>query len=242
MAIIPAPMDQCAKKSRCQNGPNQGLAYDAKNPCVAGQQFVRDICDCCPEGTPCSNGISGTLTSSLTSRSGHLEVTTFYPSVAGGAAQGCTRSSEDLIEVFNGTEFVSIGAPPYAVGDDYLGEKITSVVHVFTLAGNCEPVPKTFGCAKKAGGTSNSIVFECSLPESDPEYLTYCSIRVGGYAEITEVREYANVSCPSDTRFEIDAIKANGLSETISTTAGGSVLTLNAGTSFSLHGQGDCLP
>lgn len=136
MAINPAPMDQCQKKARCLSGDNQGLAYDSKNPCPADLQFVADICDCCPTGSPCANGISATLTSRLTSRAGFIEVTTFYPSVI-GFAQGCTRTDEDLIEVFNGTEFVSIGVPPYAVGDEYLGERITNAAHVLTLNGNC---------------------------------------------------------------------------------------------------------
>ena len=136
MAINPAPMDQCQKKARCQNGPNQGLAYDAKNPCPADQQFVDEICDCCPTVSPCANGIAATLTSRLTSRAGHAEVTTFYPSVP-GQPQGCTRSGDDLVEVFNGTEFISIGAPPYEVGDDYDGQRVTDAVHILVLNGNC---------------------------------------------------------------------------------------------------------
>lgn len=136
MAIIPAPMNQCVKKARCQNGPNQGLAYDAKNPCATGTQFVGEICDCCPIGDPCSAGVSGTLTSNLSSRAGHLAVTSFYPSVPGFAG-GCTRCSDELIEVYNGSEFVGVGAPPYAVGDVYEGQKITDVVHVLVLNGNC---------------------------------------------------------------------------------------------------------
>ena len=137
MAINPAPMDQCQKKARCQNGPNQGLAYDAKNPCPVDQQFVADICDCCPASDPCANGIAATLTTNLSSRTGYIEVTTFYPSITGGVAQGCTRSSKDLIEVFNGTEFVSVGVPPYSIGDEYLGQRITDAVHVLVLSGDC---------------------------------------------------------------------------------------------------------
>ena len=137
MAINPAPMDQCTLKARCLTGPNQGLAYNAKDPCPAGHQFVAAVCDCFPIDTPCPNGIGGTLTTYMTSRLGSQTVTTFYPSIAGGIAGGGSRVIDDQIEIFDGTGFIAAGAVPYSIGEEYEGQVITNLVHSFDLAGSC---------------------------------------------------------------------------------------------------------
>ena len=137
MAINPAPMGQCNKKTRCVTGPNQGLAYDPKDPCPPGHELAEDICDCCSVERPCSNGISGTLVSHITSKAGWIEVTTFYPSLVGGFASGCAFADSESVRIFDGKEFVTVSAPPYREGDTYLGETITYVVHTIQLSGEC---------------------------------------------------------------------------------------------------------
>lgn len=139
MAINPAPMDQCLVKARCLTGPNEGLAYDLKQPCPAGQQFVPEVCDCFPIDTPCPAGIGGTLTSRLSSRLGNATVTTFYPTIQGGVAGGGSRVIDGQIQVFDGTAFVAAGVTPYNVGDEYGGQILTSVIHSFALSGTCDP-------------------------------------------------------------------------------------------------------
>jgi len=42
----PADMTKCNQKSRCVGGVNDGLAYDAANPCDAGAIFNAVACDC----------------------------------------------------------------------------------------------------------------------------------------------------------------------------------------------------
>jgi hypothetical protein len=242
MAINPAPMDQCTLKARCLTGPNQGLAYNANDPCPAGQQFVAEVCDCFPIDTPCANGLSGTLTTNLSSRAGSQVVTTFYPSVQGGVASGGSRVLIDgTIQVHNGSSFVDVGVAPYKEGDEYDGQIITAVGHSFAVAGTCEPIPNTSGCTKKAPGSSNSIMFSCGLDESDPQFSAYCSLRIGGYSEITDVREYPNANGPSASRYEIDTIRTNGFAETVSTNVAGATLILSAGTTVYLYGPGECL-
>jgi hypothetical protein len=137
MAVNPAPMDQCQQKFRCLTGPNQGLAYDKENPCNAGEKFVVEVCDCCPDAEPCFGKGSGTLTSHLSSRAGHKTVTTFYPSIDGAAAGGCSRVLDGVVQVYNGTSFVDVGPAPYDVGDEYLGEIITSAVHTMDVSSQC---------------------------------------------------------------------------------------------------------
>ena len=138
MALNPAPMDQCQQKALCLTGPNQGLAYNANDPCPAGQQFVPEVCDCFAVGTPCPNGVGGTLTSRLSSRAGRTTVTTFYPSLQGGIAGGGSRVLNGQIQVFNGTEFVTVGLVTYNVGDEYGGQVITDAVHSFDVATSCD--------------------------------------------------------------------------------------------------------
>lgn len=130
-------MGQCSKKRRCQTGPNQGVAYDPQNPCASGHEFSEFLCDCCNVESPCSNGIAATLVSHITSKAGWVEVTTFYPSLMGGFAKGCAYADDDLLRIFDGTEFVTVGAPPYQRGDTYLGETITYVSHEVQLAADC---------------------------------------------------------------------------------------------------------
>ena len=48
----------------------------------------------------------------------------------------------------------------------------------------------TFGCVKKAAGTSNALVYNsCGLSPGDPDYLSRCSIYTSGITEIVSVRE-----------------------------------------------------
>lgn len=144
MAINPASMDQCKSKCRCITGPNQGLAYQCDEPCLDGETFSVEHCECYPMETNsageieiCPNGIGGTLISTLSSRVGGITVTTFFPSLQGGAAGGGGRVVDNVMQVFNGSSFVDVGRAPFEVGEEYLGQIITEVDHELVLQSNC---------------------------------------------------------------------------------------------------------
>jgi hypothetical protein len=99
----------------------------------------------------------------------------------------------------------------------------------------------TFGCVKKAPGTSNAIVRSpCEISPGDSDYLTYCAIYPNGFSEIVSVREFPNANGPTVSRYEIDAINSAGQFATLTTTVGGNELLLLAGTKFGLYGDGEC--
>jgi hypothetical protein len=100
----------------------------------------------------------------------------------------------------------------------------------------------TFGCVKKAAGTSNAIVRSpCTYSPGDPNYLTFCSIYTSGFQEIVSVREIPNANGPTVSRYEIDVFASNGDFVTLTKDQNGNVITLTAGTKFSLYGDGACL-
>jgi len=50
MAICPADMNECKPKSKCLFGPNEGKAYNPKDPCCGQGVFNASICDCIDVG------------------------------------------------------------------------------------------------------------------------------------------------------------------------------------------------
>lgn len=62
MAILPADMESCDKKSRCLSGENEGIAYSDSSPCPSGHLFDSVTCNCI---SPCYGGASGTVTWNL---------------------------------------------------------------------------------------------------------------------------------------------------------------------------------
>ena len=120
----------------------------------------------------------------------------------------------------------------------------------FAYAAGCEwdpnqPPPtdgNTFGCVKKEPGTSNALVRDkCGYSPGDPDYLVYCAVRMDQITEITGVREFKNANGPTVSRYEIDVIKSNGTYEAITTNQNGGEILLDAGTKFSVYGDGVCV-
>ena len=129
MAIRPAPMGQCTKKTRCLHGPNKGFAYDANQPCEEGYTFVKELCDCrvltC--GEPCSHPQTVTLVSHLSLQTKGASVTTYLPVPADFNAGAAVRVYEGNVEIYNlcTSQFETLAPMPYAEGDIYDGERIT---------------------------------------------------------------------------------------------------------------------
>lgn len=46
MTLQPADMGSCRQKSRCLGGVNHGQAYDKEKPCLEGEVFDEETCDC----------------------------------------------------------------------------------------------------------------------------------------------------------------------------------------------------
>jgi len=46
MALKAPDMDKCTPKRKCLGGPNDGIAYDPRDPCPAGSIFNSSLCDC----------------------------------------------------------------------------------------------------------------------------------------------------------------------------------------------------
>ena len=51
MAICEANMKECKKKNKCFFGPNEGKAYDPKDPCCGVGSFDQGTCDCILEAS-----------------------------------------------------------------------------------------------------------------------------------------------------------------------------------------------
>ena len=195
MAINPAPMDQCRAKCRCQTGPNQDLAYECDKPCSDGFIFNSDECDCYPDGPICP-GINGFLTQRLSSRAGSVSVTTFYPSLPGGIASGGNRVRDGKIQLFNGTGFVNTAETPFKVGDEYLGQTITDVQDILTLADNCssEALPgasATFEGIYQIRGTCTNT----SSPDDLYESLSWVQCPEGGCDTFTGELRGVGLGC-----------------------------------------------
>lgn len=46
MSVCPANMRNCDRKKKCLFGPNQGIAYNPKDPCCGAGTFDEETCDC----------------------------------------------------------------------------------------------------------------------------------------------------------------------------------------------------
>lgn len=46
MSVCAADMSKCDLKRKCISGPNEGTAYNPKDPCCGQGKFNEDICDC----------------------------------------------------------------------------------------------------------------------------------------------------------------------------------------------------
>jgi hypothetical protein len=100
----------------------------------------------------------------------------------------------------------------------------------------------TFGCVKKEPGTSNAIVRSpCPISPGEQDYLTFCANFTSGFQEIVAVREFPNANGPTVSRYEIDAIRSNGDFVTLTKNQAGIEMFHEAGTKFSLYGDGVCL-
>lgn len=128
MAIRPAPMDQCQVKTKCQTGPNRGLAYDEVQPCETGFSFVEPLCDCYQVqcGVMCSEAQTVTLTSTLSLRTRGVTVYTYLPApnLEAGTAM---RVVEGTVEFYNGCtgQFEFFATSPYPEGSEYEDEIIS---------------------------------------------------------------------------------------------------------------------
>ena len=131
-------MGHCARKCRCRDGVNQGIAYDCKQPCEDGYIFVPSECDCAPiDGKHCVSG-SLIVTSWIQPKGAIVErIETFYPLIDGYVSGGLTRVLDDTIEAFDGEGWIQVGVTPFRVGDDFQGRRITAVVHEVDANPNC---------------------------------------------------------------------------------------------------------
>ena len=116
-------MDQCQVKTKCQTGVNQGLAYDAEQPCETGFSFVEPLCDCYQVqcGVMCSVDQTVTLTSNLSLRTRGVTLNTYFPApnLEAGTAM---RVVEGTVEAYNGctNEFEFFATSPYPVSYTHL--------------------------------------------------------------------------------------------------------------------------
>ena len=133
---------------------------------------------------------------------------------------------------------------------DEFGAIAYSAVAQLAYAAGCDWDPgqegptggNTFGCVKKEPGTSNAIVRSpCPISPGEQDYLTYCANFTSGFQEIVAVREFPNANGPTVSRYEIDAIRSNGDFVTLTKNQAGIEMLHEAGTKFSLYGDGVCL-
>lgn len=127
------------KRCICHYGANEGQRYPCGNPCDRFEFFERWTCDCYPDVETCPDGVSMTITSYLTLRRGHDEITSFVflEDVTPGAP---CRVWEGQVSVWKGGKhgrWVDVMPEPFSKGDDLNGVQIQNVVTLAEVSGVC---------------------------------------------------------------------------------------------------------
>lgn len=125
----------------CGHGTNRGRRYNCAEPCYRGFYFDDFMCECYPKADPCSVTITVKSWITYADGKGSAIADTFIPSVPDVRPGQPIRVIKDMVQKSTGrgwNEWVDLFEMPYRVGEDYLGEEISYVVHKAFASSECD--------------------------------------------------------------------------------------------------------